>query len=119
MIMNKSNLHVYEPNSETDLDLTLHHLPLLLPLNQTQESRERVERVLCEPAWVGSGVRCVPPHLQTVTLYTGRQQAGLGGQARRLGWGDCVVCVCVCFVRKDTTEDDDNDSVKTNYIIDL
>ena len=71
---------------------------LLLPLNQTQESRERVERVLCEPAWVGSGVRCVPPHSHTVTLYTGKQ-AGLGGQAGR-GWGDCAVCVCVCVLRE-------------------
>ena len=26
--------------------------------------------VVCEPAWLGSGVRCVPPHSHTVTLYT-------------------------------------------------
>ena len=53
-------------------------------------------------------MRCVPPHSHTVTLYTGRQ-AGLGSQAG-WGWAGLTVLCCVCFGRKDNTEDDTKDS---------
>ena len=67
-------------------------------------------------------MRCVPPYSRPVTLYTGRQ-AGLGGPGRP-GWGclgsaDCAVLRFMCFVGKYNTEDDENDSDNTNYIINL
>ena len=64
------------------------------------------------PAWLGSGLRCVPPHSLAVELYTG--WAGCLRLAASPGKAGLTVLCCVCFVRKSNTEDGDKDSDRDN-----